>query len=34
MKKALLCLLLIGAWTHAVCAGEKGWFGFGVAIKG
>ena len=34
MKKPLLCLLLIGAWTHAVWAGEKGWFGFGVAIKG
>jgi C-terminal processing protease CtpA/Prc len=34
MKKPLLCLLLIGAWTHGVWAGEKGWFGFGVAIKG
>ncbi|MEY2506011.1 MAG: hypothetical protein QOH01_340 [Verrucomicrobiota bacterium] len=34
MKRLLLCVLLVGAWTQLACAGEKGWFGFGVAIKG
>src|SRR3954447_11251013 len=33
MRKLLLGFLVIAAWTQAVCAGEKGWFGFGADIK-
>ena len=33
MKKLLVCLLSIALLPQAVSAGEKGWFGFGVAIK-
>jgi len=34
MKKAAFCFFLAAALTHSAFAGEKGWFGFGVAIKG
>jgi C-terminal processing protease CtpA/Prc len=33
MKKLALCLLLVAASIDASSAAEKGWFGFGVAIK-
>jgi C-terminal processing protease CtpA/Prc len=34
MKKLLCCALLIALLPYAARAGEKGWFGFGVTIKG
>jgi C-terminal processing protease CtpA/Prc len=34
MKKSVVCFLLITGFIHAASAAEKGWFGFGVAIKG
>ena len=33
MKKLLVGVLLLTVWTYTVFAGEKGWFGFGVAVK-
>lgn len=33
MKKLFFCALSIVLLPHALCAGEKGWFGFAVAIK-
>ena len=34
MKKLLVCCLLVAAWTFQLWAEEKGWFGFGTAIRG
>jgi C-terminal processing protease CtpA/Prc len=34
MKKLLLVFILVAASTGGVSAAEKGWFGFGVSIKG
>jgi C-terminal processing protease CtpA/Prc len=34
MKKIALSFLLATALTHSAFAGDKGWFGLGVAIKG
>src|SRR4051812_46815525 len=33
MKRFLLCLLFVGALIQQLSAAEKGWFGFGVAVK-
>lgn len=33
VKRLLLFVLLLSAWTQHVHAGEKGWFGFGVTVK-
>jgi hypothetical protein len=33
MKKFLLGLLFVGAMIQQLSAGEKGWFGFGVAVE-
>jgi C-terminal processing protease CtpA/Prc len=33
MKRFLLGLLLLAALTQQLSAGEKGWFGFGVAVE-
>jgi C-terminal processing protease CtpA/Prc len=34
MKKVAFSFFLAAALTHSAFAAEKGWFGFGVAIKG
>jgi C-terminal processing protease CtpA/Prc len=34
MKKIAFFFLLAAAMIHSAVAGEKGWFGFGVTIKG
>lgn len=34
MKKTVLCFFVVAACAHLAGAGEKGWFGFGVGIKG
>lgn len=34
MKKLFIAVLVSAALAHTVSAAEKGWFGFGVAIKG
>ena len=33
MRKLLVGFIVLTVWTHAVWAGEKGWFGFGADIK-